>query len=367
MSLLLAGLLALVGCAPGAYGSTRPLIKIGLAAPFEGLGRPLGYEALQGVKLALAHRNAAGGVGGAMVELVALNDANRPDEARLQARELAADPAVLGVVTGWSGGIAAAALPVYRQEGLAVVVPWSVPPQLADPAAGLVLVAADSARIARVLAGRLTAEESREVAVTGDAQAVAPYLDVLGERAGAVPLPEGPGREVLREWVARLVLARPPPPRALILAAEGASAGGIVQALAETSWSGTLLGSADAGSTSLVDVAGEAAAGLIFASPAPAGKDLAQAIEGRAGLPLEELAPRAVLAYDATNVLLSAIETATRTEGKPTRAGVVAAMGAVRVQGLTGDIAFAEDGRRPEAPVWLYRIEANGYPGELVE
>jgi ABC-type branched-subunit amino acid transport system substrate-binding protein len=181
-----------------------------------------------------------------------------------------------------------------------------------------------------------------------------------------VQLPEGPGREELREWVARLVLARPPPPHALILATEGASAGGILQALAETTWSGTLLGSADAGSVLLVDVAGEAAAGLIYASPAPAGQDLAEDAGSRAGLSFDELAPRAVLAYDATNVLLSAIDAATRTEGKPSRAGVVAAMRAVHMQGLTGDITFAEDGRRLEAPVWLYRIEGKRYPGELV-
>jgi len=384
----LACALALIGCAPGAYGSTRPLIKIGLAAPFEGLERPLGYEALQGVKLALAQRNAAGGVAGAMVELVALNDSARPDEARLQAREFAADPAVLGVITGWSGDMAAAALPIYRQEGIAVVVPWSVPGELGDPTAGVVLLAADSRSIARALARLLTAASRRQVAVVGETAAVQPYLDLLGPQAKWVAPPDAPDADAMRAWVARLVLARPPPPEALILVTNGVQAGGILQALRETSWPGPVFGGAEAGSVQLVDVAGPAADGIIFASPAPADcrfriadcpqtfrksaiSNQQSAIPNKgvesAGLPLGELGPRALLAYDATEVLLSAIESAIQTDGQLTRAGVVRAMPAVRVRGLTGDIAFGEDGRRLGARVWVYQIEANRYPGRLVE
>jgi branched-chain amino acid transport system substrate-binding protein len=363
---LLASLLTLTGCVPGAYGGTRPVVKIGLAAPFEGPGRPIGYEALQGVKLALSQRNAAGGVGGSMVELVALDDSNQPDEARLQAREFAADPAVLGVITGWKDEVAGAALPVYGQQGLAVVVPWSVSPGLADASAGLVLLAADSERIAQRLAQRSTGNGYRQVAVVGEDSAVAPYLGLLGERGRGVPLPDASGGEGLREWTSRLVLARPPPPDALIIAADGAQAGAIVQALRETSWPGPVFGNADAGSVQLVDVAGRAADGTLFASPAPTGGDLADLAAGQADPPPRELGPRAIMAYDATNVLLGAIEAAIEREGTPTRQGVIGVMRAVRLHGLTGDIEFDTQGRRREAPVWLYRIEGDRYPGQLV-
>jgi hypothetical protein len=48
--------LILSGCVAKPVGrallrGTQPLLKIGLAAPFEGLDRPMGYEALTGVKL----------------------------------------------------------------------------------------------------------------------------------------------------------------------------------------------------------------------------------------------------------------------------------------------------------------------------
>ncbi len=363
---LLASLLTLIGCVPGAYGSTRPVVKIGLAAPFEGLGRPIGYEALQGVKLALAERNAAGGVGGSMVELVALDDSNQPDEARLQAREFAADPAVLGVITGWNDDVADAALPVYRQLGLAVVVPWSVSSGLADASAGLLLLAADSERIAHRLAQRITEGRYQRVAVVGEEQAASPYLGLLGKRGKRVSLPEAPGGEELSEWTARLVMARPPPPDALIIAADGAQAGAIVQALRGASWFGSVFGNADSGSVQLVDVAGAAADGMLFASPAPTGDNLTALAGGPADLPPGELGPRAIMAYDATNVLLSAIEAAIEREGKPTRQGVIGAVRAVRVRGLTGDVEFDTTGQRREAPVWLYQIERGRYPGRLV-
>ena len=46
-------ILCLTACAPlVGYGSVPPTLKIGLVAPFEGIDRRLGYEALFAVKLA---------------------------------------------------------------------------------------------------------------------------------------------------------------------------------------------------------------------------------------------------------------------------------------------------------------------------
>lgn len=367
LGLVVLCLMALTGCGPGMYGSTRPLIKIGLAAPFEGLGRPLGYEALRGVKTALGERNAAGGVGGYMVELVALNDSNRPDEAAARAHEFAADPAVVGVITGWSPAVATAALPAYRQAGLAVVVAWSAPAALADPAGGIVLLAADSERIARAVADRLaTSALTGKVAVAGEAGAIRPYLGQPGLPAMGVPLPAGPGDAAVDDWARHLLLARTAPPAALVLLADGAQAGGIVRAVRATSWSGLILGGAEAVSPQLVDVAGTAADGVVVASAAPAGVDLA-AGGGGDNTAAPDFGPRAVMAYDATQVLLAAVESAVRAGGQPTRDGVGTALLAVRVRGLTGDIVFGADGRRVDAGVWWYRIEGGRYPGRRVE
>ena len=58
--------------------STRPTLKIGLIAPFEGVHRSLGYEILGAVRLAVQQQNAAGGlnVKGAkrQIELISSDD-----------------------------------------------------------------------------------------------------------------------------------------------------------------------------------------------------------------------------------------------------------------------------------------------------
>lgn len=105
-------------------GSARPTVKIGLSAPFEGRYRYLGYEVLYAVRLAVRQRNEAGGVGSRyLVEMVALNDMNEPQEAVLQAHEMAADPDLLATIGGWTPATAQAAAPEYQRLGLAFVAP----------------------------------------------------------------------------------------------------------------------------------------------------------------------------------------------------------------------------------------------------
>lgn len=111
--------LLLASCCTG----LPPTVKIGLSAPFEGRDRDLGYEVLHAVRLAVRQRNEAGGAGGALVEMVALNDFNEGAEAVMQARKMAIDPGVLAVVGGWTANTAAAAAPEYERLGLAFLAP----------------------------------------------------------------------------------------------------------------------------------------------------------------------------------------------------------------------------------------------------
>ena len=111
--------LALAVLAAACSGSTQPIVKLGLIAPFEELYRDDGYAALHAVKLAVGERNAAGGVAGRQVALVALNDNGRPDEAAMQAAKLGVDRDVLGVVGPLGEATGAAAGLVLTSDGLA--------------------------------------------------------------------------------------------------------------------------------------------------------------------------------------------------------------------------------------------------------
>jgi branched-chain amino acid transport system substrate-binding protein len=374
LPILLVMCLMLAGCTSPLSGllptGTRPLVKVGLAAPFEGLDRPLGYEALSGAKLALAERNAAGGVGDHMVELVALNDFGESGEAHLQATEFAVDPAVMGVVTGWTAETAHASLPVYQQMDMAVAVPWSVPPELAHRESGIVLVAADTRHVAGVLAEAVAASHPDRLVVLGGEPSAALYaesMQALGLRVEMIPPPGALTGKIADDWATRLVLSRVRPPDVLVLATDGALASEVLLMLVTRNWAGTVFGGVEVGSVHLVNVAGDAATGLAFVSPSPAGRDLVSQ-SGGGDLPVgsETLSPRAVLAYDAMNVLLDAIELAVQRDGYPSRHGVAVALPTVQRHGLTGAIAFDVTGRRVDAPVWIYSIGHEDYPGQML-
>lgn len=104
------------GCAMP--GDAAPILKIGLIAPFEGVGRPLGYAVLPAVKEAVAEANANGKLGRHRVLVVAFNDNLSAPSAAAQAQALALDPEVLAVIGPWTAETATAAAPILAAAGL---------------------------------------------------------------------------------------------------------------------------------------------------------------------------------------------------------------------------------------------------------
>ena len=100
-------------------GDAAPIIKIGVIAPFEGAGRPLGYAVLPAIKAAATEANASGKLGRYQVMVVAFNDDLHGPAAADQAKALALDPEVLAVVGPWSAETVAAAGPILAEAGSA--------------------------------------------------------------------------------------------------------------------------------------------------------------------------------------------------------------------------------------------------------
>jgi hypothetical protein len=90
------------------------VLKIGVIAPFEGIGRELGYAVLPGVREALASVDGERLSGNYRVSVVALNDDLDPLGAAAQARVLAQDRDVLAVIGLWSDATAQFAVPVLE-------------------------------------------------------------------------------------------------------------------------------------------------------------------------------------------------------------------------------------------------------------
>lgn len=120
---LLASLLATSGCQSGTGTalSWRGLVKIGLALPFSRYDASTAENALHGARLAIDETNAAGGIKGIRLELVALDDRNSPEVAAQNAREFAVDPAVVTVLAHLNSDSGALAASEYASRALPVV------------------------------------------------------------------------------------------------------------------------------------------------------------------------------------------------------------------------------------------------------
>ncbi len=231
-------LLGLSGCA------TPPprMVKIALVAPFEGRARDIGYAAFPAFRLALeaaAKRRAGSAV---QITFVAYDDGADPRKAERIARNVAADPDVLAVIGHLTLTPTLAALHVYTEAGIAVLVPHLAPERLPQ--------------------------------------------DALVFSIGPAQAKQTPG------------VRDAPEPSAL-----------------------------PAAQTALVRFA------ELSLGPPPG--------------------PGAIVAYDATNVLIAALEAdLAANSGQPTRAGVATALRSVRHAGLLGTIQFDARGRWPDAPVF---------------
>jgi ABC-type branched-subunit amino acid transport system substrate-binding protein len=114
----------------------RPVLKIGLVAPFEGQHRAVGYDVIYSARLAVQEINAAGGIGDYFVTLQALDDGGDPALAREVAASLVLDPAVMVVVGHWLTDTTKSAGPVYAAGGLPLI-STGQPPFGAEPVADL--------------------------------------------------------------------------------------------------------------------------------------------------------------------------------------------------------------------------------------
>jgi ABC-type branched-subunit amino acid transport system substrate-binding protein len=283
---------ALTACVP----VSRPLVKIGLVAPFEGRYRDVGYEVIYAVRLAVREQNAAGGVGGYSVALQAFDDGGDPAQAIEQARKLAADPDVVGGLGHWLGTTTAAAAPAYAEAGI---------PMLATTSGPLP---------AGAWRWWLTAEAEAAVA-PADALTCPPPCEALDDL----------------DWL-RDVRADAP--------------------------GSNVYGPALWGQPQFLALAGAAGEGAYFVAPAPyPGESQDPSFAERYAALSQGVTPRAyaVLAYDGARLLFAAIERSLAEGDGATRAGVAEALADVRLGGLSGELGFDAAGNWLGARPWVYQ------------
>ena len=344
------------GC--GRAGAVRPTLKIGLVAPFEGRYRSIGYDVIYAARLAVREANAAGGVAGYSVELVAYDDGGVPDTAALQARKLDADPLVLGVIGHFRESTTAASLPGYAEAELPIVAPDVYAVDLTSGPADLFRLAPRGLLLAGGILDRvesLGADRAALVTVGGPLGTA--LTEVSADRAVAlVPIVSA----LEAGWELAVLEENP---MAAVIDAEPVTSGEAAASLREAGWQGEIVGGPALAASDFRAVAGTAARGHCV-TPWPLPEEVA---DGAAfaeayrrvsqGLPPGRLA---LPAYEATWILIEAIELDLRRHGSASREGVAQALASTLRRGLLGTITFGDDGSWDSAPLYLCEAEPSG-------
>jgi len=354
-------LFILLGCllsSCAGLGGTRPVVKIGLVAPFEGLHRRVGYDVLYAVKLAVRERNAAGGVSGHKVELVALDDGNDPGQAPLQARKMIVDADVMGVIGHFSDETALAAVDEYHRAGLALITQVAADAVTEQGYPEVFRLYARNDRLGAE-AARYVVEElgMRRLAVLRGSDDLADAFLQAAEQLGATVVLDA--NTDLMFHASRLTFhASRFTSAELVFFSGGAVEGGEVIARARGAGVvATFMGSSELARSQLVQIGGEAVRGTLYITAAPK-INMGDFVTGYQSLAGRLPGPQAIMAYDAARVLLEALARAIESQGRPVRGAVVAELSTLQnYPGLIGPITFDDKGDLVDPETYIYRVE----------
>ena len=347
----------------------QDVIKIAAGAPLTGPLAKQGQEVANAVKLAVEEWNAKGGVLGKQIEVLEADDQGNPQVGVAAAEKVAADPAVVGAIWGITSVTCIPVSEIFEQESLVMISPGCTNPQVTDRGLKSVnrLCARDDLQGPAGMVFAVDELQAKKIAMFDDGttgpRGVADEAEKKGKELGVEV-----ERYVIRSGDKdfRAILGTLPKDIDLIYASLWApDAALLVKQLPDVGLETPVIG--PDGQYEPVDYI-EASAGaaegnyVSFLVPdlkkVPTATAFAEAFEAEYG-PLSSYGP---LAYEATNLTLSAIEQA----GELDRAAIRDAVRATEnYTGILGfPITFDDKGDVVGANVYIYQVQGTGF--ELV-
>lgn len=114
------------------HTESKDKIRIGLACALSGSSAAYGDLQYWAANLAADEINAAGGINGRMIEIVALDDAQDEAQAPIVAQNFCDDPTIIGVIAHGGSSLSAATQPIFEEAGLCNIAPASSSNYLSD-------------------------------------------------------------------------------------------------------------------------------------------------------------------------------------------------------------------------------------------
>lgn len=358
---LAAAILVSLGAASSALADET--ILIGLAGPLTGPSARIGKDLENGAQLAIADANAQKPTlnGKAVTfKLLSEDDQSDPRTAVAVAQRLV-DEGVVGVVGHWNTGTSIPAARIYHDAGIALVAPVATghgyTQQGFDTSFRVMGHDDDGGNYAGIYA--VTQLKAKRIAVIDDRTAFGQGLaDEFIKSLAAQGI-----QPVAREYVddktvdfsAVLTTVRSKNADLIFFGGVDSQAAPLARRIKQLGMNTPLMGAGGFVSQTFLTLAQKEGEGVVALEPGlpleqmPGGKAFEQAYRDRYKTHIELHAP---FAYDATRVLIAAIEQA----GSADPADYLPKLRAIHYQGVTGTIAFDSQGNLQQPSFTLYRV-----------
>lgn len=358
---LAAAVLATLGAAAPAWAADT--ILIGLAGPLTGPSARIGKDLENGAQLAIADANAQKPtLNGKPVtfKLLSEDDQSDPRTAVAVAQRLV-DEGVAGVVGHWNTGTSIPAARIYHDAGIAQVAPVATghayTQQGFDTSFRVMGHDDDGGNYAGEYAFKVL--KAKRIAVIDDRTAFGQGLaDEFIKSLAAQGI-----QPVAREYVddktvdfsAVLTTVRSKNADLIFFGGVDSQAAPLARRIKQLGMNTQLMGAGGFVSQTFLTLAQKEGEGVVALEPGlpleqmPGGKAFEQAYRDRYKTHIELHAP---FAYDATRVLIAAIEQA----GSANPADYLPKLRAIHYQGVTGNIAFDPQGNLQQPSFTLYKV-----------
>jgi branched-chain amino acid transport system substrate-binding protein len=358
------GVAAVAALSLGGCGKKDEAVKIGHAGPLTGPVAHLGKDNENGVRLALDEANAAGiTVGGKKLAfaLQSEDDQADPKQGTIVAQKLV-DAKVVAVVGHLNSGTTIPASKLYHDAGIAQVSPSATNVTYTHQGFKTAFrVMANDAQQGKVLGDyAVTKLNAKTVAIIDDrsayGQGLADEFEKAAKAAGAeIVTREFTGTDKT-DFNAILTSIKGKKPDLIFYGGMDSQAGPMMKQIKNLGVGSKFLTGDGGQTTEFLKLSGDAGEGAFASSPGvpldkmPGGKGFADKYKAKFNIDIQLYAP---YAYDSMNVILEAMKKADSTEpGK-----YLPALAGISYQGVTGNIAFDENGDIKGGSISLYQVK----------
>lgn len=333
------------------------VIKIGIVGPMTGAQAKMGTDFRNGVAIAVEEWNSKGGVLGKKIEIVIGDDQADPRQAVAVANKLV-NEGVAGIIGHFNSSCSIPASDVYNRAGIPMITPASTNPQLTERGyKGVFRVCGRDDQQGKVAADFIIKKlKIKRVAIIHDKTTYGQGLsDEFKKHLGSVAevVYYGGITQGDKDFKTVLTSIKEKKPEIIYFGGIYPEAGLLVKQAREINITVPFMSGDGSIDPKFVEIAGASAAEGTYLTFSPDPRNIPQAKEfiEKYNAKFGELGPYSVYAYDAINILLTAIKEAGTTDGK----AVIEKLHSMEFSGSMGKIKFTDKGDVAGSPyvIWI--------------